>query len=160
MNKRLIGFVLLLLVIGCSSSHEVLVRKDFSGSGIAVLNFSTQGSFMEPNIGRVAADKLTNAFFLVKEYEVIDRSIVNEAQVKADIKSSEVISNDQIKTVGDLVKANYIVVGKIHQISNHREFLNTDSEKQLNITFRIISSRLSGSQKAGRANCATKFTVS
>jgi curli biogenesis system outer membrane secretion channel CsgG len=150
-----IVFILQFIVISCSTNPYVLVKKDFTGEGIAVLNFSTHGSFPEANLGRIAADKLTNALFLDGSFSVIDRSLVNEAQVKTGIKSSEVLSSEDVLNIGTILNANYLIIGKIHQISEI-EFLNTDLEKHLNISFRIVA--VANSEVVGMADYTTLYT--
>lgn len=142
-------------MLSCSSNPYVLVKKDFTGNGIAVLNFSTHGSFLETNLGHIAADKLTNALFMDGSFNVIDRSLVNEAQLKTGIKSSIVLSAEDVLKLGTILNADYLIIGKIHQISE-MEFLNTDLDKHLNISFRIIA--ISNSEVVGMADYTTVYT--
>lgn len=157
MYKVLISIVFIsqFIVLSCSTNPYVLVKKDFTGDGIAVLNFSTHGSFLETNLGHIAADKLTNALFMDGSFKIIDRSLVNEAQVKTGIKSSIVLSSEQIHKLGTILNADYLIIGKIHQISE-MEFLNTDLDKHLNISFRIIA--VANSEVVGMADYTTLYT--
>jgi curli biogenesis system outer membrane secretion channel CsgG len=121
-----------------STSPSILIKKDFDGDGIAVLGFSKYGSFLSDNIGRIAADKLTDALFLDGKFNVIDRSKVNQTQAEMEIASPESLSADQIQKLGLKLKANYIVLGRI-QCSSNSEYIDDGSDKQLFISFRIIS---------------------
>jgi len=137
-------FVVLLLVTGCgtisnlfTSGPDISIKREFDGNGIAVLNFTKMGP-IPGEAGKLAADKLTDSFFLVAKYNVVDRAKVNEAQTNLEITSSESLSSDQIQKLGQKLKANYLVLGRVHCIASD-DFLNTDSDKKLNISFRIIS---------------------
>jgi curli biogenesis system outer membrane secretion channel CsgG len=121
-----------------SAPPNVLIKKDFDGNGIAVLGFSKFGSYLSSDIGKVAADKLTDALFLDGKFNVIDRSKVNEGQAELEIASSESLSADQIQKLGLRLKANYLVLGRIQCISSS-DYIDTDSDKELYISIRIIS---------------------
>jgi len=144
-----------IITIGCSSGPDVLIHKDFDGDGIAVMNFETKGSFPEPNVGETTADKLTEALFLNGNYRVIDRSTVNNYQIQLGIKSTEIISPDELKKIGYSINASYIILGKIERVSD-REFMTSDTESQLYISFRIISS--SDSEVIGMATYNLQYS--
>ncbi len=142
-NKCLIICIVALFYFfnGCSlisTTPDVLIKKDFSGEGIAVLNFSSQGNYLSSNIGKLAADKLTDALFVEGKFSVVDRANVNDAQASLEIKSPELVSADDIQKLGLKLKANYIVLGRVQQVSD-AEFMNMDAKKELYISFRIIS---------------------
>lgn len=143
MSKKNIFFILLLTFItkGCtlfSIAPDVLLKKEFTGESVAVLNFTKQGSYLPSDAGKIAADKLTDAMFLIGKFSVIDRSKVNEAQVGFDIKTTEFLSADDIQKLGMKLKANFIVLGRIQHVSEN-EYLNMNTKKELYISFRIIS---------------------
>lgn len=130
-----------LIIIGCyviSSSPDILIKKDFNGDGVAVLNFSTQGNFMSLGTGKIAADKLTDAMFLIGKFNVIDRSNVNKTQNSLEIKSTEFLSADDIQKLGLKLRANYLVLGIVQQVGGDT-YVDSDSKKELYISFRIIS---------------------
>lgn len=119
-------------------SPKVKIKKDFDGNGIAVLSFAKQGSALPHNIGMTAADKVTDALFLSGGYNVIDRSQVNSAQQEMEVENVEFLSSDQIQQIGLKLKANYIVLGRIHSLKEKENF-NVKSDQEIAISFRIIS---------------------
>jgi len=140
-NQLIIAIFISTLASGCyliSTQPNVLIKKDFDGNGIAVLGFSKSGSFLPDDIGKVAADKLTDALFLDGKFNVIDRSKVNEAQAELEIASPESLSADQIQKLGLKLKANYLVFGRIQYVSS-TDYIETDADKELHISLRIIS---------------------
>jgi len=135
---KILIIISIILIPGCYTGPDVVVLGDFTGDAIAVMNFQTQGTFSVPNIGITTADELTEALYLKGKYGVIDRSTVNNTQVQLGIKSTEVISSEDLIKLGQDLKANYIVLGKIVQVSED-EFVKRNSDKQLFISFRIIA---------------------
>lgn len=121
-----------------SNEPEVLLRKNFDGNGIAVLNFSRGESSQIDDIGKVAADKLTNALFLKGRFNVIDRSKVNEVEASLGIKSPDILSAGQIEKLGSTLKANYLVLGKVQKIGGD-DYFDPSSNKKLYVTLRILS---------------------
>ena len=133
------------LYSGCSfisglfcKKPEVLLKKDFSGERIAVLTFARNGSFISSDIGKSAADKLTNALFLSGKYEIIDRSKVNIAQSELEILNTDILSHDKIQQLGLKLKANYLILGRISS-NPTSEYFDLGVEKKIGISFRIIS---------------------
>ena len=100
-------------------------------------NFSTKGDYLPSDAGKIAADKLTDALFLEGKFNIIDRSNVNEAQAGLDIKTAEIISADEIQKLGMKLKANYIVLGRVQQVSDDK-YMDSDTKKELYIHFRIV----------------------
>lgn len=145
MNKKYLSLsILFFLFSGCSAitnlltkTPDVSVKKEFDGNGIAVFNFTRIGAL--PNdIGRLTADKLSDALFILSRFNVIERSRVNNVQSDLNVTSTESLSSEQILKLGQNLKANYLVLGRIHCISSD-DFTNQNDDKQLNISFRIIS---------------------
>lgn len=140
MIKKYINMIIASAFInGCfiiSSSPYVQIKNGFDGEGIAVLNFSTHGNYISSDLGRIAADKFTDELFISKNFSVVDRSKVNEAQRFLEIASTESLSDDDIQKLGLRLKSKYLVLGRIQQISKS-DFL--DNDKQLYLSFRIIS---------------------
>ncbi len=132
---------LLILLPGCFllyTTPEVLIKADFNGDGIAVLNFTRQSSSTVSDLGKIAADKLTDALFLERKFNVIDRAVVNDVLISMDIKTTELLSVEQIQSLGEKLGANYLIVGRI-QYFTPKEFLEADAEKELYVSFRILS---------------------
>lgn len=134
--KILIFFIL--LINGCYIQKEVVLLKEFNGDGIAVLNFSVTGSFIESKIGKHAADRLTDALFMKNNLRIIDRSQVNNVLIEMDINSPETLSKEELNILGKKLNANYIILGRIVQ-TNDKEFITSKSKMGLFISFRIIS---------------------
>ncbi len=120
------------------SPPNVFLNKDFNGNQIAVLNFSKYGPYLPSEISRIAADKLTDALYLKGKFNVVDRANVNDAEANMEIASPESLSSDQIQKLGLMLKANYLILGRIQNISDP-DIFNQDAQKQLYISFRIIS---------------------
>ncbi len=121
-----------------SSPPRVMLNKDFKGDDIAVLNFSKYGPNMPPEISSIAADKLTNALYMTGKFSVIDRANVNDAAVGMEISSPELLSTDQIQKLGLKLKADYLILGRIQNISKP-DYFDQDKDKTLYISFRIIN---------------------
>lgn len=144
MLKQLISILSIcsiFLLPGCfivSTTPEVLIKTEFTGDGIAVLNFTRQSSSSISDLGKLAADKLTDALFLEGKYKVIDRSVVNEALISLDIKTTELLSREDILRLGEITNANYLVLGRV-QYFTKQEFLYAGADKELYISFRIIA---------------------
>lgn len=144
--KYLLFVFMLAILTGCStfksifsSQPEIQLKEAFDGNGIAVLAFSKNGS-VSGSIGKLAADKLTDALFLVGKCNVIDRANVNEAQNTEKIENTESLSAENITLIGTKLNANYLVLGRVEIISQDI-FLNSDSDKKINISFRIVSTK-------------------
>ncbi|MBE0539118.1 MAG: hypothetical protein IH620_05350 [Ignavibacterium sp.] len=155
MKTQIIIYALLvLLIVSCSQSKDVVVMKEFTGDGVAVINFSVQGSMVENGIGKNAADRLTDALFLKKNLRVIDRSKVNDALVDMDIKTSEALSKEQLASLGQKLNARYIVLGRIVQTTD-KEFMTSKNDMGLYISFRIVSTE--NSDVVGMATYKTTY---
>ena len=155
MKCQVVIYALLVLILAyCSPSKEAVVMKEFTGDGVAVINFSVQGSFIENGIGKNAADRLTDALFLKKNLRVIDRSKVNDALVDMDIKTSEALSKEQLSTLGQRLNAHYLVLGRIVQTTD-KEFMTAKNDLGLYISFRIVSS--DNSDVVGMATYKTTY---
>ena len=158
--KHVTLFIGIILLAGCSTisnllttSPDVTIKTGFDGNGIAVLNFSRIGPIPNDS-GKLTADKLADVFFARSKYNVIDRSRVNEAQTSLELFSTESLSAEQIQKIGQKLKANYLVLGRIHCIADG-EFFKLNEDKQLNISFRIIS--VSNQELIGLANYTCKY---
>ena len=133
------------LFSGCSfisgifcKKPDVLIKKEFTCESIAVLTFARTGSFISSEIGKLTADKLSDELFLSGRYGIIDRSKVNIAQAELEISNTDVLSYDKIQQLGLKLKANYIILGRVY--SNPKsEYFELDSNKEIGISFRIIS---------------------
>lgn len=136
--QLLIYTIIVLIITSCSSSKDAVVMKEFNGDGVAVVNFSVQGSFIDDGIGKNAADRLTDALFLIKNLRVVDRSKVNDALIDMGIKTSEALSKEQLDNLGQRLNAHYIVLGRIIQTTD-KEFMTSKNDMGLYISFRIVS---------------------
>lgn len=146
MKKKILltAFSFMILLNGCGlynkmfhNRPEILLTKDFSDGSIAVLGFAKQGSF-SGDVGRLSADKLTDALFLSGRYTVIDRAAVNDAQKFLEISSTESLSIDQIQKIGLKIKSNYLILGRVQNV-NLEDSPDSDPLRRLYISFRIIS---------------------
>ncbi len=139
MNLMKFYFLLItILVTSCSYGPDVLIKKEFDGDRVAVMNFQTEGTYLANNVGKAIADKLTEILFLNGEYKVIDRSAVKNTITQLGIQSVELLSTEDIMNIGQKLQANYLILGRIEQISN-QEFISRKDDMQMNISFRIIS---------------------
>jgi TolB-like protein len=133
--------ILSFILGGCyiiSNHPDIAIKSSFDGDGIAVLNFSSEGSYQSDDIGKISADKLTDALFLEGKFNVIDRSNVNNAQASLQITNTEELSSDQIQKLGDKLKAKYIILGRIRKVSDS-EYFDPDAASKLYVSIRIIS---------------------
>lgn len=152
-NFILLGLAIL-MITACSTTKEAVVMKEFTGDGVAVINFSVQGASISSSIGKNAADRLTDALFLKKNLRIIDRSKVNDALVDMEIKTPETLSKEQLFTIGQRLKANYLILGRIVQTSD-KDFLTSTSDMGLYISFRIVST--DNSDVVGMATYKTSY---
>ncbi|QQS36972.1 MAG: hypothetical protein IPM56_03175 [Ignavibacteriales bacterium] len=154
MKYEITIFLILVFITGCTPTKEVMILKEFNGDGVAVINFSTQGSFVESSIGKNAADRLTDAFFLKRNLRVIDRSKINDVLIDMEIKTPETLSKEQLLKIGQRLNANYVVLGRIIQTSESN-LISTTSYMGLYISFRIIST--ANSDVVGMASYSTTY---
>ncbi|HEX2982192.1 MAG TPA: hypothetical protein VHO28_01475 [Ignavibacteriales bacterium] len=145
------SYVLALLLFsgmaGCSSIPflnnkpvEALLSDGFDGNGIAVLTFSKQGNGLPSDIGKYAADKLTDHLFFTGTYKVIDRSEVAKAQANMeDSYDPEKLSAQELKKIAAGLNAKYIILGRVHNISQETGRMGEKADKEMRLTFRIIS---------------------
>jgi len=152
--------ILIPLLISCgtitnlfSGGPEISIRKDFDGNGIAILNFSKIGP-LPGDAGKLTADKLADAFFLNTRFNVIERARVNDAQASMEITNTEFMSSEQIQKLGQKLKANYLILGRIHFITEE-DYFKADDDKKLNISFRIVS--VANQEVVGVANYTCKY---
>ncbi|MDP4196300.1 MAG: CsgG/HfaB family protein [Bacteroidota bacterium] len=118
---------------------EILLKTEFDKStSVAVLDFSKHGSSISSNMGRLAADKLSEKMFLSDSFKTVERSRVNEAVSFLAIKSTEELSADDIQKLGLRLKANYLVLGNITN-NSQTDYLTDKTISSLLINFRIIS---------------------
>jgi curli biogenesis system outer membrane secretion channel CsgG len=156
-TKRILKPIILFVFIikGCyliSSVPEVQIKSGFNGEGVAVLNFSTHGNYISPDIGQMAADRFTDALFISNKFNVIDRSKVNDAQKSLEIGSTEFLSDDDVHKLGLKLNSKFLVLGRVQQVSKS-DFYN--SPKQLYISFRIIS--VEDSEVVGAGTYSSKY---
>ena len=154
-TQLIILAVMSFLIASCFTSKEAVVMKEFTGDGVAVINFSVQGSLIENGIGKNAADRLTDALFLKKNLRVIDRSKVNDALIDMEIKSPEALSNEQVASLGQKLNAHYLVLGRIVQTTD-KEFMTSGNDMGLYISFRIVTT--DNSSVVGMASYKTRYS--
>ncbi|MBN2571428.1 MAG: hypothetical protein JXA68_04815 [Ignavibacteriales bacterium] len=154
---------ILYFLYGCSiftstsyNGPELLIKKDFEGKNIAVVNFFTQGSFSTSNLGKIAADKLTDFLFLITQFDVVERAKINDALTELKINNTENLSDEQIRQLGSRVGAKYLVLGRILQF-NEGEFLSSNSDKVINLSYRIIS--VETTEVVGIASMSCEYTT-
>lgn len=153
--KYVIGLYIVFFIVSCSSSStNVLLKKDFDSGSIAVLNFSKTGNINSSSVGLLAADLFTEALFIEGRYNVVDRSKVNAAQIELGIKTVDVLSAQNIQEIGTMLKAKYIVLGNIKNLTTSK-FVIDDEEKEMVMMVRIISSETS--ELIGMATCQEKY---
>jgi len=108
---------------------------------IGVLNFSHKGSLgVSEKLGSYAADRLTNSLFIKKQYDVVDRSMVKSEMVRNKL-STEILNIEQINTLGKELNTDYLIVGKIVELTNQLEDIEGDKGWSLEISFRILDAR-------------------
>lgn len=132
-------FIAAITFNGCyllTAGPEIQLKNEFDGDGIAVLNFSVHGNYIPSDIGQIAADKFSDDLFISNSYNVIERARVNNAVKELEIKSTEILSEDDIQKLGIKLNSKFLVLGRIQQICKSDFY---DSPKQLYLSFRIIS---------------------
>lgn len=121
------------------SEPDIVVKEAFDKtSGIAVLNFQRESSSPSGDIGKLTAEKFSDAMFLKLGYNIIDRSRVNESLRYLGINSPESLSLDEIQKLGLRLKAGYLLLGRVRNLTG-QDFLSQDCDKNLTISFRIVS---------------------
>lgn len=143
----------LITINGCQwlQPNKPIVNFDVAikGKTVAVLNLQPSGSFLPTGIGKYSADRLSDEFFMSGYAKVIDRSKVNEAQVKLQLRSTEFLSHDNIQQIGLKLKADYLVLGTVNSITQSMDF-GEESEKTITIQVRVVS--VQTSEIAGMAS--------
>lgn len=119
---------------------EIVVKETFDKSSpIAVLNFQKEStSPTGGDIGKLAAEKFTDAMFLRLGFNTIDRSRVNESMRYLGINSPESLSLDDIQKLGLRLKASYLLLGRVKNLTGE-DYLSEDCNKNLTISFRLVS---------------------
>jgi hypothetical protein len=131
---------ILLNIQGCyliSNDPEITVSDETTGKTVAVVNFSVHGQLLPAMIGVNTADKLSNALYFTNRFIVADRSRVNEAQMFFNLKSADILSQDDIQKLGLKLKADYLVIGKI--INNTSDPYADVPDGKMNLNIRIVS---------------------
>lgn len=135
---------LLSLLCSCSFLGDPHVTSRISPNEtvrIGVLDFSHEGNLgISGKLGSYVADRLTNSLFIKKQYDVVDRTIVKAAMVKSKL-SPEILDKDQISALGEELRADYLIVGKIVELTNPLENLEDDENWSLEISFRVLDTR-------------------
>ncbi|MBL1214642.1 MAG: hypothetical protein HND52_14910 [Ignavibacteriae bacterium] len=154
-RNRILIILITIQFWGCSAvDTDVLLRKEFDGQSIAVINFTKTGSTLHSNLGSITADLLTEALFLKGRYNLIDRSKVNEAQLKLEIKSPEYLSKEKITEIGSLLQAKYLILGDIN-INNPSKFISDNNDTEMSLVIRLISTE--STTLVGMANSTVKY---
>jgi hypothetical protein len=118
---------------------EIVVKETFDKSSpIAVLNFQKESTSPTVDLGRLAAEKFTDAMFLKLGLNTIDRSRVNESMRYLGINSPESLSLDDIQKLGLRLKAGYLLLGRVKNLTGE-DYLSEDCNKNLTISFRLVS---------------------
>jgi len=131
---------ILLNLQGCyliSNDPEITVSEETTGKTVAVVNFSVQGQLLPARIGIIAADKLSDALYFTNRFIVADRSRVNEAQMFFNLKSVDILSQDDIQKLGLKLKADYLIIGKI--VDNASDPYADEPDGKMYLNIRIVS---------------------
>ena len=108
---------------------------------IGVLDFSHQGSMgISGKLGEYTADRLTSSLFIKKNYNVVDRTIIKAEMVKSKL-SPEILDSEQISILGEALKADYLIVGDIVELTNQLEDMEEEEAWNMDISFRILDTR-------------------
>ena len=157
-----IALVFIISLSSCSvfkstrySDPEILINHDFTGNNIAVLNFKVNGSFYQGDASKMIADKFTQALFLKGHFKVIDHSKVNAVLANLKIDDVESLTKDQITKIGSALEAEYIIVGKTNLLAGN-QFYEVDNPKELQMSFRIISTTTTDVVGVGQMSCKYK----
>ena len=146
LNKNLTRLLLSVILFGASScaiytngATQAYVAQE-SRVRIAVLDFEQEGFLAGERLGGYAAEELTAALFAQKKFSVVDR-----AQVKAGLHalqlSAAAMSVAEIKKLGELLQADYVVLGKLHALNRASLDPEDDKSLHLQIRFRLIAVR-------------------
>ena len=142
---------------GCyliSNEPEITLSEDTVGKAVAVLNFSVQGQLLPARLGVIASDKLSNTLYFTNRFVIVDRARVNEAQMFFNLKSVDILSQDDIQKLGLKLKADYLVIGKI--IDNTSDPYADEPDGKMYLNIRIVSIVNSGI--AGMVNYSENYS--
>lgn len=145
-DKNFIRLLLGMSMLGVSScaiytsgaTHAYVAQE--SRARVAVLDFEQEGFLAGEKLGGYAAEELTAALFAQKKFAVVDR-----AQVKSGVHalqlSAAVMSAAEIKKLGALLQADYLVLGKLQTLNRAGRDPEHDQNLHLQISFRLIAVR-------------------
>jgi len=155
----LISYLILIMLSlqGCyliSNEPEITLSEDTVGKAVAVLNFSVQGQLLPARLGVIASDKLSNTLYFTNRFVIVDRARVNEAQMFFNLKSVDILSQDDIQKLGLKLKADYLVIGKI--IDNTSDPYADEPDGKMYLNIRIVSIVNSGI--AGMVNYSENYS--
>jgi hypothetical protein len=128
-----------------SNDPEITISNGTIGKTVAVLNFSIQGELLPAKLSVISADELSNALYFTKRFIVADRSNVNEAQLFFNLKSADILSQDDIQKLGLKLKSDYLVIGKIINYPSDPYADEQEGKMYMNITIvSVINSEIAG----------------
>lgn len=117
--------------VHCRFSSEDDIR-------IAVLDFEQEGMLGGEKLGSFAADELTAALFLQGRVGVIDRAQVRAAMLAGNF-TTIYLSATEVQKLGELLKADYLILGKITSVGQQNFLSNNEVNFRLRVICRVLA---------------------
>lgn len=147
MGKIVVSLLFLLVISGCGiinsiipSKPKIVLKSSFDGKDIAIFDMSIELNSISKEYGSITSDLLTEALFLNTNFSLIDRSIIKEFLRNNANLYSDTLSIKEIQLIGKELDANYIILGRLHRITN-TDFGYQDGTDLLSLHCRIISTK-------------------
>ena len=137
--QRTIRFFCLAVLVAAqysfSANQSVQSRMDWTDVRVfAVVDFEAQGHWGSFSAGEFAADEMTAALYIQNHFKVIDRTQVRDYARQENLTQAS-MNAARIQETGDALNADFIVLGKIVEITDDSAL--PDEVKELNIQIQI-----------------------
>lgn len=105
---------------------------------LAVLTFDQRGS--GKSYGDVVADRINEKFFIEEKISPVERGLVKKVSHDLKIISTDYLSLDQIKELGQKLSADYILCGRI-ELNTSSKYFDPDEPTDIILSLRLINTQ-------------------
>jgi hypothetical protein len=141
LNTKAMHVCMGLCLLICLDRSSAQTESRFTpavGRKMAVLDFEQEGSIANSKMSVFAADELTVALYIKRNFNVLDRAHVRAVMGDKSISSAK-ISNQQLRKLGETVGAELIVLGKIASLNEGTIVAGGGEKISIEITVRVLS---------------------
>ncbi len=137
-----------------ADSPDITITEKFDSTSVAIFSFEKSGRFEQNNIGLIAADIFSNSMFLTGDYNIVDRTYINDLFIQKNLRSTLNFDKEELGKLGLELGANYIVLGKIIKTENP-DFFSDDQSSTFWLEIRVINTQ--NKSIAAIAQCRDNF---